>query len=279
MTEEALSTQGEEAETLPDSDVSEAPAEALDEQAEEAAPSEETGEKSEQPKKSKGGFQRRIDQITREKYELQQKLEQQQAEAEQLRQTALQQQLQQAGDIQMPKLADYGYNEEVYAQAVQQWHKATIDAQTEQQEQFASQKQQVQQQQQKHAVLMAKVSEANQKYPDFSAKVNDPQLPNLQRLSPAAFETILESNKFADVSYYLASNPSELYEFQSLSPIQAVRRVADIESRLGASSTANTAPPPPPPSTVGGKGESVKDPDKMTTSEWMEWRNKQIRKR
>ena len=250
-------------------------------QVEESATSEE-GQETEQPKKHKGGFQRRIDQLTREKYEAQSELEQMRAQVAELTQASDKQRLEQAGELPMPKMADFGYDEDAYGAAVEQWHQAKVKALNDERERQTQERTMLEQQHQRQAALNAKLAEATAKYPDFMVKVNNPQLPGLQRLNPAAFEAVIESDKFADVSYYLANNPTELYEFQGLSPLAAIRKVTQIEGKIGQSGAPNTSPPPAPPSTVGGKGESVKNPMDLPMDEWVKYmdsKDPRIRKR
>ncbi len=242
-------------------------------QVEESTTSEQV-EETKEPKKSKGGFQRRIDGLTREKYELQQRLDAQQAQINELRQAEMQAQVAKAGDIPMPKLAEFDFDEEAYGKAVQQWHAAKVEAQQKEQQTLAEQQQMQVREMQRQAEMQQKVASAQEQYPDFSAKVFDPSLPSLRQVNPVAFDTVLESSKFADVAYYLASNPGEVYEFANLSPIGAVRKVFEIEARFE-DKPKPTAAAPPPPSTVGGRGETAKSPENMTTDEYIAWRNSQ----
>jgi hypothetical protein len=60
-----------------------------------------------------------------------------------------------------------------------------------------------------------------------------------------------------------------------MNPVQAIRKVAQIEARLQAKPTQRTVPPKPP-TRVAGKSEAVNDPSKMSTEDFIAWRNKQI---
>ena len=51
--------------------------------------------------------------------------------------------------------------------------------------------------------------------------------------------------------------------------------MAKVAARKGKTSDQTTAPEPVTP--LRSKGAATKDPDKMSTSEWMAWRNKQVR--
>lgn len=230
-------------------------------------------QEDEQPKKkSKGGFQRRIDELTRQRYEEQQRREQLE---QQLRE--YQQKLQQTEiDGAKPTLEQYGYDGEAYAQALDQWY-----AQKQEQEQRSRQEQEQARQQQEQQIrqqveMQRKVSEAQAKYPDFMDKVNDPSLPSLAQINQTAYQALTESDQMADVAYYLASNPSEVYKFQSLSPLQAVKEIARLEMKLGQKPKQQSkAPPPAQP--VSGKSDASTGLDAdISTEEWMARRMKQL---
>ena len=106
----------------------------------------------------------------------------------------------------------------------------------------------------------------------FKLKLGDPMLPSLGQINQAAYQAVIQSDAMGDVAYYLANNPSEIYRFADLSPLQAVKEVAKIELTInGKQSTAT--PPPPPPQKLGGQGKQQKSPKDMSTEEWIAWRN------
>ena len=89
----------------------------------------------------------------------------------------------------------------------------------------------------------------------------------------------MTSDNAADIAYYLANNPQEVYALAGMNPVQAIKTVAQIESRITARPQSGSKAPPKPPTTVKGNSEAVQDPHKMTTDEWMKWRNAQVQKR
>jgi predicted RNase H-like nuclease (RuvC/YqgF family) len=91
-------------------------------QADEESTTSESDEE-EKPKK-KGGFQRRIDELTRKNYEAQREAEAYKSQLAQYQQQVQQQQMQ--NDAVPPKLADYNYDETAYYQAVQDWNESQI---------------------------------------------------------------------------------------------------------------------------------------------------------
>lgn len=235
-------------------------------------------------KRALSGVQKRIDELTRARYEAE---ERGAREAEGWRQQAMQmhqQLVQTQGNIQPPKLDQY-QDIEAYTAATAQFH-AQRAAQAERQaaeQQFAHNQQLAwQQQQQANAqirfrqVIDSKVQEATKKYPDFAEVVGSPELPNI--LQTHAFGAILESDHGAEVMYYLGKNPAKAHQLVSLSPMAQVREIGRIETMLSTGRAVTGAPPPP--DTVGGnKGGASKDPTKMNYDEFVAYRRRQIAQR
>ena len=82
------------------------------------------------------------------------------------------------------------------------------------------------------------------------------------------------------VAYYLGKNPAEAVAISRMSPIQATRALTRIEVK--ATAEAKAAPPqtkkvsnaPPPVKPTGSVSAVSKDPEKMSQSEYEEWRQK-----
>lgn len=251
--------------------------EAEDQHDEESATSEDVDQGDEKPKR-KSRAQDRINELTREKYERDRQIAEMQRQLQEAQQRQSQEPQQPVDD--MPRLADFGYDEDQYRQAVHQWNQQKIQAYQDQQQQTAQQQRQMAEQQRQQQLLQEKIHRASEKYPDFIQKVNDPSLPPLQEVSPTAFQAILESDAGADVAYYLANNPQEIYRLASLSPLQTVREITLLEGRLQTTPPKQVRTPPKPPSTVSeGTSEAVTDPSKMDIDTWMKWRNSQLQQR
>ena len=245
------------------------------------------GGEGQQPKKSKGGFQQRIDQLTREKYEALRKAQEYEARLQQLEQQLQQVMPQQeplVDDLElppMPTIDQFDYDDAAYQAAMKQWADLRAAKAQEKIQQQLQQQQQMEALRQQQIQLMRKVEEAQSKYPDFVQRINDPSLPNLQQVNPAAYEAVVNSDAFADVAYYIASNPAEAYELATLSPVEAVKKVAFIEAKFKGQKNAgnNAAPPPQPPQTTKGAAETSPDMEKLSIDEWMERRWQQLEKR
>lgn len=94
-----------------------------------------------------------------------------------------------------------------------------------------------------------------------------------------AFDTAIQSDSAIDIVYYLANNPAEVYAFADMTPAQAIKRVAQLEAKLEKTPLASARIPPKPPSTVRGTSNAVDNPQKLSTEEWIERRNRQLRKK
>lgn len=230
-------------------------------------------EKPAKPKKPSRAEQR-INQLTRERYELERRYNEAMQHLQQMQQRQQQAAPQQQQDF--PTLEQYGYDEAQYRQAVQSWHQGQVQQTLQQMQRQAQVHAQQQREAEQAQRVQRMVQEAQAVYPDFHAKVFNPELPSLRQVSPAAFEAVMESDNPAGVVYYLASNPGEVYEFSGLSATRAARKVAQIEARLNAKPT-NQRIPPPPPGKLAGKSEakqkSVLDPG-LPIEEFMRLRNR-----
>lgn len=236
------------------------------------APSEATPEPTEVPKAKTDGVQRRINELTRQRYEQQGRADQLQAELDTVRRTAVQS----THEHTKPHLEQYSTEQE-YEQAMGAWVQQGVQRQQDEAQQAAYFQQQQSAQLDGQRQLQEKVAKATVKYPDFQTRINDPSLPPLGQINPTAYQAVVESDQMADVAMYLCENPAEVYSFAQMSPIQAVKAVAQIEAKLAAKPTVS-APPVAPPSSLGGRNEVAVDQDKMPIADWMAMRNKQLDK-
>lgn len=230
--------------------------------------SEEGTQEGEKPKG--GGVQKRIDELVAQRYEAESKARQAHQENEAMRQHMAQMQGQSQHQqllAQKPVFENYETTEQ-YEQAVGQWTQAGYQMQAQAQAQAQHNAQVQQAQAQKQASVAQKVVEAAAKYPDFQQVVQNQNVPPLVQINQAAYEALSESDNMADVAYYLAKNPAELYSFQSLSPTQAVRKIAQLEMKTKAGFNGSGVTAPRPPSTVSGKTKVETDPDKMSDADY-----------
>lgn len=238
----------------------------------------------EQHRKRKGGFQKRIDKLTRRATEL----EQQNA--------ALMEALRQSGRApEQPKVPektepsnngkpnpDDFESHEDYVEALTDWkveQKLTAN-QKKIQEQNARE-QQTRQQSEFHS----RMDKARERYKDFDEVMGDSEAP----VSAAMQEVIIASEYGPDIAYYLANHPDEAEKIANMSALAAAKALGKLEDRIESkvkesgtdgvqkSKTepqVTKAPRPISPvnSDNSSAGSTTKDPEKMTYQEYKKWR-------
>jgi len=215
------------------------------------------------------GVQKRIDRLTQEKYRLRAELEFLRSQQPQQAQPA--QQAQQPS--QAPKLEQYNSIEE-YLDALAD-HKASqkFDHLAKEREAKESQTRQQQEVAKLHESYTKQTEQARQAYGDFDDVVQDPDLP----ISQAMAEAIMRSTNGADVAYYLGKNPDQAARIASLDPFSAAVEIGRIAATVVRPQPRKTSNAPPPIQPVGARATPVTDPDKMSTEDWLKWRNDQLK--
>lgn len=243
---------------------------------------EDEGSETDQPKKNKGGFQRRIDKLNAKKSEAERERDYWRAEALKSQKPA--------GGDEKPKEADAKVEGEpdpekfethaAYVKALTKWevdnrvkadkdeqakskllteHKTAVQAYTDRESAFVKE---------------------HKDYHETLAEVDD--IP----VSAAMHEIILSSENGPALVYELAKNRDELERISKLAPLAASRALGMIEARISKVSEESKPEPkkltkaPEPPKPVGSKG-TVSDPlrDDAPYQEWKAAREAQLRKR
>lgn len=139
-----------------------------------------------------------------------------------------------------------------------------------------SRKSQEESRQQRMATLQTRIEEGYKAYPDFEEIALDRSVP----ITPMVMEILAETERPADLAYYLGKNRMEAISISRMNPLQAARAIAKIELGLAKAGDNNpsgskipSAPPPIKP--VGSSHTVEKDPDKMGQKEYEAWRDKQ----
>lgn len=111
--------------------------------------------------------------------------------------------------------------------------------------------------------------------PDFNEVAFADHVPVTEDMADA----LNHSDKGPEILYYLGQNVSEAAQIARLPPVQAALEIGRLEAKLSLPQprTVTKAPPPIAPLS-GGQGSLAVDPDKMSSSEWLKWRNDQLRK-
>ena len=223
-------------------------------------------------KKPPRGVQKRLDELTKEKYEWKR-------EADYWREAATKDS--RAAETQKadtdeklgngkPKSEDFeDYND--YVEALTDWKTEDkfrkLSETREQESKQLSERQAIQEQ------FNSSVETSKGKHPDFEDVISSAQgVPCSQDMLGA----IMDSPEGAEVMYFLAKNPAEATRISKLSPMGQIREIGKIESRLA----VPTKTPEPkritqtgePVKTVSGAGVTERDPGKMSMEEYAAWR-------
>lgn len=213
-------------------------------------------------KKHKGGFQKRIDELTRriaeERREKERLLSLVESTVRKPEQTT-----QQSSELVEPTREQFeSYEEFIEARAAYRAEKAVetkLRAIEEQRAQQAAQAKQVEAQRQ----WQTRMAEAAEKIPDFVDVLGQSTAPS----TPTMMQAIIESDVGPQVAYYLAQNPAEAARIASLSPASQAREIGKLEDRVTKPAKASSAPEPIKP--VGSRSQ-VSDllSDKLPFDQW-----------
>ena len=116
---------------------------------------------------------------------------------------------------------------------------------------------------------------AIEKYPDFEEVVGESEAPISREMGQA----IVESDFGTDIAYYLAQHPDEAKAIAQLSPIRQIAAIGKLEAKVTQPVARKLTEAPAPITPAGSKAKAERDPDGMSTKEWLAWRNAQIKKR
>lgn len=96
-------------------------------------------------------------------------------------------------------------------------------------------------------------------------------------------EALIDSDVGPALAYQLAKNPELAERINALPPLAAAREIGRLEASLSKPAVAapenKVSKAPPPISPVGARSTPVSDPEKMSTDEWLKWRQGQLSKK
>lgn len=227
---------------------------------------------AEEQQRSRGGFQNRIDRLTREKYQLAQELQQQNQRLAEYEQR-LQQQPQ-----QQPAEQQYGSYEEFVAQRARE---AALEAVRQQMEQQRVHTEQTRQRETHTKLVGDFLSSANQ----LAAELSDYEtVAGAVQMGGALGQALLRNDQGAHIAYYLGQNPQEQVRIEQLAgqdTVVAARELARLEAKavalIQSRSRSSASPQGKPLSSapaVNGREPSTAD----STEEWMRKRREQLRR-
>jgi hypothetical protein len=189
---------------------------------------------------------------------------------------------QQTGD-RRPTLEDHGYDFNAWQQADTEW----VNQQAERRAaQLYDQRATQAREQETWQSYESKAAEFAGEHEDFFEVVGSmPVLPMELQAAIAAHP------QGPAIAYHLGNNLSDLLQVAAVPPQLASYAVTQIAARLGAAPAASqhaAAPAVPAPNkpitqaprpapTVGGRAPASVDPERMTTEQWRDWREAQIK--
>jgi hypothetical protein len=255
--------------------------EETDAHAEDSEESDETLEAA--PKKKKGGFQKRIDKLSKRAQEAEREKEYWKQEA--LKGKAPGEQKvepkKEADTSKKPKAEDFEKHEE-FIEAMADWKAEQKLADREAKQREAQVKSEGQKKRDEH---FKRYEEFKAKHEDFEETLED--IKGIQ-VSMTVNNAIIESEFGPALMYEFAKNPDELKRISALDPIAAAKAIGKIEARIEKDSSLEkeekveakpeTTKAPKPIKPVGGKASVIKTiRDDLPYDEWVAVRRKEIR--
>lgn len=107
-------------------------------------------------------------------------------------------------------------------------------------------------------------------HPDFDSALKSFQL--LGGLPPALIEAAQEAGDAHEILYQLGKNPDEAARILGLSPVRMAAAVAKLATAQPTPRPISSAPAPIKP--IDGKARGEPDPEKMSMAEWVAWHDK-----
>jgi hypothetical protein len=208
----------------------------------------ETPESTEEKAKKEPWFQKRIGELTREKYEGRREAENARLEAQQLREQLAR--VQQGGQAQP--------NEQVPPTLVQQEARRLIAEQS-----F-------------NEACNKVYATGKAEFQDFDQAVANLQMVGMNR---DFLEFTAASDAGAKLLHHLGKDLDEAARISSLPPVLMARELTRLELKLNQPQTKPVSKAPAPITPIAASGSSSKDPSEMTDAEFAKWRKSQISQR
>lgn len=221
--------------------------------------------------------QRRIDKLTRDRYEAAREAEYWRGVAEGRQKPKAEPQ-----QLSRPSRAQFGDDEDGYQAALDDYIEQSVSSRVEK---AAKDFEARQQQASRTQSFKQREADFQAKTPDYAEKVYSESLP----ITPAMAQLIAESENGPEVAYHLATHVSRAAEIAQMNPLAAARAIGRIEATIEAARNVpkpkpvSKAPPPPPKVDASEDEVSISpsdpDSDKLSSKEWLKKRERQIRNR
>ena len=206
------------------------------------------------------GVKKRIDKITRQKYEQQAEINKLKAELDSIK-------AQTAPTLQEPDISQFE-DLDSYVKAQVKYEKELEKQQTQSQQAQQTQAQAVAQD------WVAKVDKVRSVAPDFDAVFNN--VASIE-FAPMALEAVAQHPKGAEIAYMLGKDVGEAYRIAALPPNQQLMAIGEIAARTNVPKPKTVSSAPAPIKPVQGGASNSSPPADI--DEWMKWRNDQLRQK
>jgi len=231
----------------------------------------------EKEKKKGSGVQKRINELTSEKYQYKNKAEELEKRLQELELRT------QPKEPVKPKLKDFD-SDESYEKALDAFYtsKSEHDLAVKRQRETEQARQiQLQNELAKSAeTFLKRVAVEKTNFEGFDEAMANPAFITItKQFTPEIVSLIQSSEKSTALAYELATNLDEAEIIANMSPIQAAHRIAKLESRLEKIKPKTISNAPDPVKNVVSGAFSDKDLSKMSTEDFIKQRNKELNKR
>ncbi len=212
--------------------------------------------------KTPKGVQKRIDELTREKYELKRQLEEEKTKKEILPPPIIKERPVPPAELEFADTAEFKKARIKYEDEINEWQEAKVSASN-----YA--KRQAEGRKALEDKFITDASRVADKYEDFAEAINT------MWTTPALSQAILASDYAPEIGYYLAKNPEIAAKIVGKDIITIGREIGKLEARFGdASKRVISNAPAPLPIVDAIEGELSDDPSKMDMAEYMAWEKK-----
>ena len=207
------------------------------------------------------GVKKRIDKVTRQKYEAIAEANRLKAELEQLR-------AQFAPKQEAPDISQFDTMDDYVEALVEYKYQNNM---LSQQEKYAERARE----QRVAREWTDKLEKVRAVAPDF-----DEAFANVAEITFAqsTLDAVAGHEKGAEIAYLLGKDPVKAYQIASLPPMQQLIAIGEIAAKTNLTKPKTVTNAPPPVKPVSGKS-SIVDPNSLSMKEWVAYRNKQLRQK
>lgn len=218
--------------------------------------------KTEEPRKKGGGFQKRIDRLTRTVYELEAKLATKSTEST-------------PTDEKEPKRDDFEDLESFNRALAKHTAKQVIKEEREQSQKAERERTSRTEQSRRAETWESHVEKVSEKFEDGDDVIQ--HFMSEVSLHPFALDAVIESDIGGELAYFLGKNEKEAERIAKLSPARQASEIGKLEAKLASQPTKKASSAPAPINPVTGKsGGDAGLSDELSTAEWIKRRSKQV---